>query len=63
MWESEWADVVGVVELAMNTAVTASTGEAPAKLDLRELPRLPVDVALDSEAADQPAAMNFSRMM
>ena len=63
MGESEWADVVGVVELAMNTAVAASTGAAPAKLDLRELPRLPVDVALDSEAADQPAAMNFSRMM
>ena len=63
MGESEWPDVVGVVELAMNTAVAASTGEAPAKLDLGELPRLPVDVALDSEAADQPAAMNFSRMM
>ena len=63
MGESERADVVGVVELAMNTAVTASTGEAPAKLDLGELTRLPIDVALDSEAADQPAAMNFSRMM
>ena len=63
MGESEWADVVGVVELAMNTAVAASTDEAPAKLDLGELPRLPVDVALDSEAADQPAAMTFSRMM
>ena len=63
MGENEWADVVGVVELAMNTAVAAPTGEAPAKLDLGELPRLPVDVALDSEAADQPAAMNFSRMM
>ena len=63
MGESEWADVVGVVELAMNTAVAASTGEALAKLDLGELPRLPVDVALDSEAADQPAAMNFSYMI
>ena len=63
MGESEWADVVGVVELAMNTAVAASTGEAPAKLDLGELPRLPVNVALDHEAADQPAAMNFLRMM
>ena len=63
MGESEWADVVGVVELAMNTAVAASTGEAPAKLDLGELPHLPVDVALDREAANQPAAMTFSRMM
>ena len=59
MGESEWADVVGVVELAMNTAVAASTGKAPAKFDLRELPRLPVDVALDREVANQPAAMNF----
>ena len=63
MGESEWADVIGVVELAMNTAVAASMGEAPAKPDLGELPRLPVDVTLNSEAADQPATMNFSRMM
>ena len=63
MGKNEWADVIGVVELAMNTAVAASMGEALAKLDLRELPRLPVDVALDCEAASQPAAMNFSRMM
>ena len=63
MGESEWADVVGVVELAMNAAVAASTGEAPAILDLGELPRLPVDVVLDREAANQPAVMNFSHMM
>ena len=63
MGESEWADVVGVVELAMNTAVAASTGEAPAKLDLGELPRLPANVALDCEAANQPAAMNFLPMI
>ena len=63
MGENDWADVVGVIELSMNTAVAASTGEAPAKLDLRELPRLPVDFALDREAANQPAAMTFLRMM
>ena len=63
MGENEWADVVGVVELAMNTAGAASMGETPAKLDLGVLPRLPVDVVLDREAANQPAAMNFSRMM
>ena len=61
--ESEWADVIGVVELAMNTAVAASMGEAPAKLNLGELLCLPVDVALDREAANQPAAMTFLRMM
>ena len=63
MGESEWADVIGVVELAMNTAVAASMGEAPAKLDLGELPHLPVDVTLEHEAANQPAAMMFLRMM
>ena len=47
----------------MNTAVAASMGEAPAKLDLGELPRLPVNVALDREAANQPAAMDFLRRM
>ena len=63
MGESEWADVVRVVELAMNTAIAASMGEAPAKLNLRELPRLPVNIAVDGEPANQPAAMNFSCMM
>ena len=57
MVENEWADVVGVVKLAMNTAVAASMGEALAKLDLRELPRLPVGIAVDRKAANQPAAM------
>ena len=58
MGENEWADVAGVVELAMNTAVAASTGEALAKLDLGELPRLPVNITVDCKAAYQPAAMN-----
>ena len=62
MGENEWTDVVGVVELAMNTAI-AAMGEAPGKLDLRELPRLPVNITVDGKAANQPAAMNFSRMM
>ena len=61
MRESEWADIVRVVELAMNTAITASMGKALAKLDLGELPRLPVDIAVDRKAANQPAAINFSR--
>ena len=63
MGESEWADVIGIVELAINTAITASSGEAPAKLDLRELPRLPVDIAVDRQVANQPAAMNFTRIV
>ena len=63
MGENEWVDVIGAVELAMNTAIAASMGEAPAKLDLGELPRLPVDITVDREAANQPTAMNFLRMM
>ena len=59
MGASEWADIVGVVELAINTAITVSTGEALAKLNLGELPRLPVDIAVNSKAANQPAAMDF----
>ena len=38
MGESKWADIVGAVELAMNTAIIASTCEAPAKLDLESYP-------------------------
>ena len=63
MGENEWADVIGVVELAMNTAIAASMGEAPAKLDLGELPCLPVDFTIDCEAAYQPAAMDFYHMV
>ena len=63
MGENDWDDVIGVIVLSVNTAVTASTGEAPAKLDLGELLRLPVDVVLDREAVNQPAAMDFLRMM
>ena len=63
MGESEWADVIGVVELAMNTAIATSMGEALAKLNLRELPRLPFNIAVDCETANQPATMNFLRMM
>ena len=61
--ENELADVIGVVELAMNTAVAATMGEAPAKLDPGELPRLPVNITVTNEAANQPAAMNFLQMM
>ena len=49
--ESEWADVVGVVELSINTTVSSATGEVPLKLDLGELPHMPVDVVVDRQAA------------
>ena len=49
--ESEWADVVGVVELSINTTVASATGEVPLKLDLGEVPRMPVDVVVERQAA------------
>ena len=59
--ESEWADVVGVVELSINTTVASATGEVPLKLDLGEVPHMPVDVVVDRQAAAvQPAAEAFS---
>ena len=59
--ESEWADVVGVVELSINTTVASATGEVPLKLALGEVPRMPVDVVVDRQAAAaQPAAKAFS---
>ena len=63
MGESEWADVVEVVELAMNTATAASTGKATAKLNLRKLSCLPVDITIVRKEANQPAAMDFSCMV
>ena len=63
MGKNEWADVVRVVELAMITAIAASMGEAPAKIDLGELPCLPVDIAVDHKAANQSAAMDLLRTM
>ena len=52
---------MGVVELSINTTVTSATGEVPLKLDLGEVPRMPVDVVVNRQAAAaQPAAKAFS---
>ena len=62
--ESEWADVVGVIELSINTTVASATGEVPLKLDLGEVPRIPVDVIVNRQAAAaQPAAEAFSTLV
>ena len=42
---------MGVVELSINTTVASATGEVPLKLDLGEVPRMPVDVIVDRQAA------------
>ena len=55
---------MGVVELSINTTVASTTGEVPLKLDLGELPRMPVDVIVDRQAAAvQPAAKAFSTLV
>ena len=62
--ESEWADVVGVIELSINTTVASTTGEVPLKLDLGEVPSMPVDLVVDKQAAAaQPAAEAFSTLV
>ena len=49
--ESEWAEVMGFVELSINTTVASATREVPLKLDLGEVPRMPVDVIVNRQAA------------
>ena len=62
--ESEWADVVGFIELSINTTVASAIGEVPLKLDLGEVPRKPVDVVVDRQAAAAyPAAEAFSTLV
>ena len=59
--EPEWADVVGIVELAINMTVTSERGEVPIKLDVGEVLRMVADVVVDRQAtAGQPAAKAFS---
>ena len=56
--ESEWADVIRIVELAINTTVTSVTGEVQLKLDLEEVLHMPADVVVDRQAV-QPAVEAF----
>ena len=62
--ESEWADIVGVVELSTNMTVASVTGEVPFKFDLGEVPHMPTDVVVDRQAvAAQPATKAFSLLV
>ena len=55
---------MGVVELSINTTVASATGEVPLKLDLGEVPRMPVDVIIHRQAtAVQPTAKAFSMLV
>ena len=57
MGEEAWSDILGAVELAINSAEAAATGESPAFLSFGQQPRLPVDLALDlPPQAPAPAA-------
>ena len=57
MGEEAWSDILGAVELAINSAEAAATGKSPAFLSFGQQPRLPVDLALDSQPqAPAPAA-------
>ena len=44
-----WCEVVGALELGLNTAVSDSTGEPAALVALGEMPRLPMDLIVGTE--------------
>ena len=44
-----WCEVVGALELGLNTAVSDSTGKLPALVALEEMPRLPVDLIVGTD--------------
>ena len=46
-----WCEVVGALELGLNTAVSDSTGSHLLKLALGEMPRLPVDLIVGTDSA------------
>ena len=43
-----WCEVVGALELGLNTAVSDSTGKPPALVALGEMSLLPVDLIVDT---------------
>ena len=45
--ESEWADVVGVVKLAINMTVTSVTGKVLLELELGEVLHMHADVVVN----------------
>ena len=45
-----WCEVVGALELGLNTAVSDNTGKPPALVALGEMPRLPVDLIVGTES-------------
>ena len=44
-----WCEVVGALELGLNTAASDSTGKPPALVALGEMPRLPVDLIVGTD--------------
>ena len=45
-----WCEVVGALELGLNTAVSDSTGKPSALVVLGEMPRLPVNLIVGTES-------------
>ena len=44
-----WCEMVGPLELGLNTAVSDSTEKPPALVTLGEMPRLPVDLIVGTD--------------
>ena len=46
--EDCWCELLGFIELAVNSAVAEGTGQVPAELTIGELPRSPLDVVVQA---------------
>ena len=44
-----WCEVVGALELGLNTAASDSTGKPPALVAFEEMPCLPVDLVVGTD--------------
>ena len=44
-----WCEVVGALELGLNTTVSDSTGKPPGLVALGEMPHLPVDLIVGAD--------------
>jgi transposase InsO family protein len=61
--QDDWDEYLDMLELAFNSAVQASTQKSPFELLYGYKPRLPIDVALDTLAPKNPAALDRAKMM
>ena len=58
--QSDWCELLGLVEFGINSTVAASTGKAPAELVYGECPKSPLDAIVGTTGRSDAAAGNFA---